>query len=1230
MAIIYSIHENDEYIRYDTIILPISLNKKEKVLNIHGVPYKSLGKNWIPLIEKDSIREIPIKNRNSININTYNLFGTYRDIQVMVYLDNGNMYEKRFNVHITDYSMDVNFDEEINGIIVLVRNISYNLNIKNVYFDFEKRFDKTNFTGASESTIMIKNDYIHVDILKSLIVFKKDLEIEGDIDITEDILIKRHKSKTFNTHGENKIFYYPVFNVLNDYPVNDVYASKLCGHDITSFALLGHKHPNYMNREHDYDLEAHPYLHKLMNDMTFIKAPKIIKDNTLITLKPYETVKPFIGKHTHTNWLVSRDKMCLDKILDFEISENISKSKPILTYKTTIDDIFEKVYDGYNQDYDEIGSAFAIDKKYFVIYAKKQDDTKPSLHIYSRKTNKLILEKSVYCELNNVETIYDLSIAIKDNIVVVGIANSNNLFVYNIENDMYNCIKLENSSMDKGISLHMTKDFLYVGNSSMNYTFYNDHDNELIDAGGILKFHISRLFSYNPPRKLILPCDINNGTMFGHSVSANNTHFAVGAPGVITNNVKGGAVYLIDKNNENNETKIVSSSLNDNDKFGYKIILTDNVLVVSAPNKDNGTLFVYNIFGGEERVIKAPSGSEKFGNVFTVTENNILVGDEKNSTIYVYDIETLKFSKLASPALGLGENISLIGFGLASFENSLLVSSIIENPNNESKIHIFLYEDTVLKPNALDTINELDLSHYLQTTDNVYLSVSVNSNGFSSPMITEKLEISPFIVPPVLDIDKDYNNVLNNATIYSSEYKAVGMDEPHLQTKWIITTLKNDTVWKCLVDVDKTYNGEISIPSGILDELTEYYIECIYYSKNYSNSTKIKVKTAMFLPIHLTQKISLPFFVMGMVGKMGSIQISDDSNVIIVQSFMAGLHSNDQSTVYGEVAIYRRIKSQYILEKQIKGVQATSSNNSQSSLDSYDGVIGYIGCLSNDGSHFITGTYTKFLVYKYENSDWVLKQTIERNLGGFPRNEVMNINCKISYNGDKIVLVEVYNDRTRNSLIRVFDKVDNIYIETFSDLHPQAGFVSSMSPNGEYIAIHSQGPENEQIFYIKNGNTYDKVLNTTTPLTYSSKIFNDGEFFDGEKANEIIIMSKKGSNWQEKDRIVFGDLYSEFGRNELFSTDVSQKKRLILTNTMIMTGDNYQFRFINSLFSDNTGSWDEIARDFFNPDEMCWVGLVSAISGDGTTIVMTSQDKDTFGMNTLSDNPPKTNLLIFK
>lgn len=121
-----------------------------------------------------------------------------------------------------------------------------------------------------------------------------------------------------------------------------------------------------------------------------------------------------------------------------------------------------------------------------------------------------------------------------------------------------------------------------------------DHDGPAVDSGAVYVYRPDGAGGYNESK--FVASDGAEGDRFGQSVAISGTTIVVGATGVESatgpaSNNDGGATYVFeaDGSGGNAETRLVSSAVEPNDRYGAAVAVADDIVVIGASGVNRGT-----------------------------------------------------------------------------------------------------------------------------------------------------------------------------------------------------------------------------------------------------------------------------------------------------------------------------------------------------------------------------------------------------------------------------------------------------------------------------------------------------------------------------------------------------------------------------------------------------------------------------------------------------------------
>ncbi|MFG0246314.1 MAG: hypothetical protein ACF8MF_09740 [Phycisphaerales bacterium JB052] len=287
---------------------------------------------------------------------------------------------------------------------------------------------------------------------------------------------------------------------------------------------------------------------------------------------------------------------------------------------------------------DRLGYSVAIDNG--LLYATSRRDevggveTAGSVYLFDLGLNGRFIRR-ITAEVPTTIGSYGDNVSVSDGLLLVGaplalVDGTQAGAVYAYETQFYNQILIltptDGTPLGRyGTSTAINSDFVVVGSSR------NDIGVGIGESGSV---YVYDFVSGNQLHKLT-PNDPQTGSQFGTTVAIQGDLIAVGAPLTDDRGLSSGSVYLFDAVSGNQIDKIIADDTDGADWFGRSIAMSDDVLVIGAPFK------------------------EEPGN---------LIG-----AVYLYDINTHKFiDKILSPAGGLE---SRFGFVVASDDDEIMTSN---------------------------------------------------------------------------------------------------------------------------------------------------------------------------------------------------------------------------------------------------------------------------------------------------------------------------------------------------------------------------------------------------------------------------------------------------------------------------------------------------------------------------------------------------------------------------
>lgn len=208
----------------------------------------------------------------------------------------------------------------------------------------------------------------------------------------------------------------------------------------------------------------------------------------------------------------------------------------------------------------------------------------------------------------------------------------------------------------------------------------------------------------------------NDGTaldFFGASVAISGTSVLVGAPGDYEDVEVVGAAYLFDATSGTQLSKILPSDGEDSDQFGYSVAISDNTIVVGAPQDDDnglssGSVYLFDTTTGQQIAKLLPSdgaSSDKFGSSVAISGTTAIVGapyhDGKNSdsgAAYLFD--TITGQQLMKFRASDGEMSYFFGQSVAISGTTAVVGAPLDTDDGIQSGAVYVFDISTGKQTA--------------------------------------------------------------------------------------------------------------------------------------------------------------------------------------------------------------------------------------------------------------------------------------------------------------------------------------------------------------------------------------------------------------------------------------------------------------------------------------------------------------------------------------------------
>jgi hypothetical protein len=173
-----------------------------------------------------------------------------------------------------------------------------------------------------------------------------------------------------------------------------------------------------------------------------------------------------------------------------------------------------------------------------------------------------------------------------------------------------------------------------------------------------------------------------NSDLFGYSVSISGNNVLIGTPNDSAGASNAGSAYLFDATSGSllqtflNPTPAISQS------FGQSVAISNNNVLVGAPNGGNGTAYLFDATTGsllQTFLDPTPLSGGSFGFSVAISNDNALIGEVGGRAAYLFHpAQSSKTVPEPSNMLGL----SLLGLGLAATKVKGVLSKKAKSPTD--------------------------------------------------------------------------------------------------------------------------------------------------------------------------------------------------------------------------------------------------------------------------------------------------------------------------------------------------------------------------------------------------------------------------------------------------------------------------------------------------------------------------------------------------------------------
>jgi gliding motility-associated-like protein len=331
--------------------------------------------------------------------------------------------------------------------------------------------------------------------------------------------------------------------------------------------------------------------------------------------------------------------------------------------------------------------------------------------IYGQNTNLNILQASDAAFMDW----YGRAITLSENHLVVGAPRDDNggytgaIYIYEKDNTGIWGNEQKLFSPDNGGNDFFGMSVSISGNMIVAGAMHNSEQTQ--SSGGAYIFEMDALGNWNLQQKLTA-FDAGQYHIFGSTVFASQDYIAVTAGGNAIN-THSGSVYMFEKDNNGswyNTQKITIPSSAVESSFGVSLSIYGDYLAVGNPlgselSDEEGSVFIYkraaNGTWENTQIITASDGgaNENFGQSVSLSENHLVVGAPntndfglKSGAVYIYELADtgllINEQKIFSSEQ---QSFSYFGHAVDIFENQLIVGAIGTKYNflEEGSAYIF-------------------------------------------------------------------------------------------------------------------------------------------------------------------------------------------------------------------------------------------------------------------------------------------------------------------------------------------------------------------------------------------------------------------------------------------------------------------------------------------------------------------------------------------------------------
>ena len=287
---------------------------------------------------------------------------------------------------------------------------------------------------------------------------------------------------------------------------------------------------------------------------------------------------------------------------------------------------------------DQLGYSVAIDNGFLYATSRNDDvngvESAGSVYLFDLGLNGRFIRR-ITAEVPTTIGSYGDNVSANDGLVLVGaplalVDGTQSGAVYAYDTQFFNQLLIltptDGTRLGRyGTSTAINSDFVVVGSSR------NDIGVGIGESGSV---YVYDFVSGNQLHKLT-PNDPQTGSQFGTTVAIQGDLIAIGAPFTNDRGLNSGSVYLFDAVSGNQIDKIIADDTDEVDWFGRSIALSDDVLVIGAPFREEpgnliGAVYLYDINTHEfiDKIVSPTGGTEsRFGFEVAAGDGEILTSN---------------------------------------------------------------------------------------------------------------------------------------------------------------------------------------------------------------------------------------------------------------------------------------------------------------------------------------------------------------------------------------------------------------------------------------------------------------------------------------------------------------------------------------------------------------------------------------------------------------------------